>query len=415
MNTILLTPTDTLFFRDGRPMDGASSGHGAAWPLPHVINSAFHAALHRASIDGVHSHKNGRSGNYTQQRDQKFGSLITVGPFPVKDDQWFFPRPADAQSEGTSETTLRPLAETTAPSSLKDGLLPIVNTQLPSKDKPESWISAEAWDAYLQASPCREPVHFAKDSAVSSSEHQIGIGIDPNTDTQNGEQFFSASYLRLQQDWKLGIIAEAQDKINKDPANKRDLVQTLLDEKQHILIGGEQRTCSAHIFNTRIPLPKGPDVKGTLVRWTLLTPSIFPRIGDHPGGWLPSWIDTDHQVRLLDGPGKNKAKRMKIRAGSPIEAKLIGAVIPRAVPVTGWSLGKHTDDKKHGAKATHLAVPAGAVYYFEAKSEEGAKKLAAALNWHGTTDGSAIINRRSSLMGEKGFGLGVCSNFKYHQ
>ena len=68
-----------------------------------------------------------------------------------------------------------------------------------------------------------------------------------------------------------------------------------------------------------------------------------------------------------------------------------------------------------GAKSTQLAVPAGAVYYFEAESAEDAANLAAALNWHGKEDNPAMIkNRRSTLMGEKGFGLGVCGTWKYH-
>ena len=41
INTILLQPTDVLFFRDGRPMEGSLAGHGAAWPLPNVTDAAF--------------------------------------------------------------------------------------------------------------------------------------------------------------------------------------------------------------------------------------------------------------------------------------------------------------------------------------------------------------------------------------
>ena len=38
--------------------------------------------------------------------------------------------------------------------------------------------------------------------------------------------------------------------------------------------------------------------------------------------------------------------------------------------------------------------------------------LAAALNWHGgDTAGTTIRNRRSTLLGEKGFGLGVCGTW----
>src|SRR5437667_4140884 len=98
MNTILLQPTDVLFFRDGRPMEGSLAGHGAAWPLPNVINAAFHAAIHRASSERVHEHRRVARGTYAEdaKRDRKFGSLQTAGPFPMRSGgTWFFPRPAD--------------------------------------------------------------------------------------------------------------------------------------------------------------------------------------------------------------------------------------------------------------------------------------------------------------------------------
>ena len=80
------------------------------------------------------------------------------------------------------------------------------------------------------------------------------------------------------------------------------------------------------------------------------------------------------------------------------------------------------DARKAGAKSTHLAVPADAVYYFEAgpnpeldtTAEQEAQKLAAALNWHGDTAGTTIKNRRSTLLGEKGFGLGVCGTWRFY-
>lgn len=66
-----------------------------------------------------------------------------------------------------------------------------------------------------------------------------------------------------------------------------------------------------------------------------------------------------------------------------------------------------------GAKSTHLAVPAGAVYYFEAADPDHASKLAAALNWHGKDQ--TFVNRRSGLFGEKGFGLGVCGTWEFYE
>lgn len=64
-----------------------------------------------------------------------------------------------------------------------------------------------------------------------------------------------------------------------------------------------------------------------------------------------------------------------------------------------------------------LAVPAGAVYYFEANSADEACKLAAAINWHGNPKAAdfpkTIKNRRRTRLGEKGFGLGVCGTWSF--
>jgi hypothetical protein len=53
------------------------------------------------------------------------------------------------------------------------------------------------------------------------------------------------------------------------------------------------------------------------------------------------------------------------------------------------------------------------VYYFACDSAADARNLASALNWHGNSDGSIIKNRRSTLLGEKGFGLGVCGTWQF--
>jgi hypothetical protein len=121
------------------------------------------------------------------------------------------------------------------------------------------------------------------------------------------------------------------------------------------------------------------------------------------------------RVLLTAGPGFRKAQRVKANAGSAIAAVLVAAIVPKPLVVSGWSVCDERlgNDGQPGAKSTHLAVPAGAVYYFEADSERDAIALADALNWHGATRGTEIKNRRSTLMGEKGFGLGVCGTWNF--
>src|SRR5262245_54559415 len=118
LHQILLQPTDVLFFRDGRPMSGSLAGHTAAWPLPDVTNHALHAALHRAGLDGAHGHDHHKPDGSRVSDVRRFGCLATAGPFPVKAastdgnpldrSRWFFPRPRDAQLDGSVQVTLRP-------------------------------------------------------------------------------------------------------------------------------------------------------------------------------------------------------------------------------------------------------------------------------------------------------------------
>ncbi|MGF1453526.1 MAG: hypothetical protein ACFB21_15805, partial [Opitutales bacterium] len=78
-----------------------------------------------------------------------------------------------------------------------------------------------------------------------------------------------------------------------------------------------------------------------------------------------------------------------------------------------WAL-PGADPERQGAKAAQQAVPAGSLYYFAADDEAAARQLAEVLNWHGpASHGSMTINhRRSTLLGEKGFGLGACATWQ---
>jgi hypothetical protein len=459
MNSLLLHPSDVLFFRDGRPMSGSLSGAGAAWPLPTVTNAALHAALWRAGLAGQsHEHFDDK---VAKTGSQRFGSLVTAGPFPVctngAANTWFFPAPADASCTPAGKpgdpsaisTILQPVSQSWIPGSSGSNPLPFTaaSTKPPSKDKLPAWWSEGAWCDYLgtRASDDLAARRFVKsDSDFSDSEHTIGIGISPETGAQNEKQFYSASYLRLRPGWALGLLAETHEKY-EERGKRKDLVQELFPQDGTLIVGGQQRVCRVAIHaraGTRLPLPEGRRTGfpssdlgplGTchLVKWVLLSPAIWPEIpGDpvkgirsHPGGWLPSWIDKEHRVQLrIPLPKRDPAKQSReeyrkcVREQERIDARLVCALVPKPVPVTGWGLeipGADGDEvrRKSGARPVHLAVPAGAVYYFACADATAAEHLAAALNWHGAGDATAIRNRRSTLFGEKGFGIGVCTTW----
>ena len=436
-----LSPTDVLFFKDGRPMEGSSPGKGAAWPLPNVLSSAIHHAMRRADHSDLHQHRPARNGKILSQdretKGREFGSLQTAGPFPIIGEQWLFPRPSDADKKQSAETTHHPLESSVqgSASSLGRDFHPVVSKNAPSKAKAESWLTEAAFASYLNRTNSPGKGNYFNDEQLFAAEHNIGIGIDPDTDSQDGERFYSASYLRLKAGVQLGLIGNCMDKGTLGNPAMHDLIAETFpnsNSETHILAGGQQRTCTVkRESRPKLPLPMGTQITGNLVRWTLLSPAIFPHLSvseknptEHPGGWLPTWIHPQtFKVQLKDpqasirGNESRVGWRKRVSSLPVVDAKLVASSIPRAVIVTGWALCDSDDTGNlmpGGARATHLAVPAGAVYYFEASTEEEARKLAAALNWHGLSNGSEIQNRRSSLMGEKGYGLGVCSNWHSH-
>jgi len=450
---LLLQPTDVLFFRDGRPMEGATSGHGSGWPLPHVLDAALHHALRRADLGNLHQHRLARNGKkLAEDREElgrTFGSLQNAGPFPVaieKDgsETWYFPRPLDAQGSGTA-TTHRPFlgcGNLFAASS--NALHPVINTIAPSKEKPTPWLTRSEFESYLGAKPIENA--GKKDSDLFESEHTIGIGIDATTSCTKEGAFYSASYLRLRPETRLGLLTHCQDK------KAGDVIMQAFENsgsRTHIIVGGQQRTGTlTRTTPASLPLPLGlrddfpsafvPDSNGSeekhLVRWVLLTPAIYPEIEEnagkgipiHPGGSLPTWIAPDtKELRLRTRPsrqpGQSREAWRKDVANAPfIAAKLVAALTGKPLPVTGWAATaihqetQKTDSSLAGARSTHLAVPAGSVYYFACDTANAAQQLADALNWHSDSEGTQIRNRRSSLLGEKGYGLGVCSPWHPH-
>jgi hypothetical protein len=447
-----------MFFRDGRPMTGSLAGHGAAWPMPNVINGAFHAALHRAKLDAdgsnkLHAHRRGAHGVYAEDahRDRKFGSLITAGPFPVKNGAtWFFPRPHDLQDATLQPALLPTDSFDPVQSSLPDPLeYAVANRLPPDKESPaKPWLSREAFQTYLGAAnssvtSTQMAEHAVADDDLFDCEHTIGIAIDPDTGTAGQREatgkIYSAHYLRLREAWQLGVCASAEDKEFRHPQHGSDLVKTLLNGGHHqIIVGGQQRICSAlRMPDSAPPLPRGlvdgfqrRDGKSS-VKWVLLSPAVWPaieadatrHITAHPGGWLPNWIcPQTGEVLLKFGDAAREKRegretwRRRVRQQKSISAKLVAAIIPKPLVVTGWALPDEAAGESGGAQSTHVAVPAGAVYYFEADSADEARKLAAVLNWHGCeSNPTAIKNRRSTLLGEKGFGLGVCGTWQFYK
>lgn len=440
MNKLLLSPTDMLMLKDARPMAGSLSGHTLLWPTPDIIHHALHAALHRSKLQGHRHcyHPQGQERIYdNSRRVSVFGSVTQAGPFPVQigkngEEKWYFPCPLDIERAGTTPTTL-PSAQRAGGDSLPRPLR-YATAVLCTPDKGNrapAWLSSAEWQAYVRDSalPPAEAKTCGKKTedcgmnpdAIADTEFHYGIARSDATNAVEKGRFYSATSLRLKSNWRMGSWVSSAEK-TEQRGERYDIVARLFSDEKHIVVGGQQRVCTAELGPAgSLPLPGvpqlSPDADGKVrVKWVLITPAIWSRHGEHPGGWLPSWVDAaSGQVMLSGGnrsrkPGEPREEwRARLqREAAPIAAHLVAAVVGKPVSITGYATAGRTDGAE-GPKNTHMAAPAGSVYYFECDSPAAAAELCRAL--HCTASPSLI--RRSELLGEQGFGLGLCAPWHF--
>ncbi len=388
--TYELTPRDVLFFRDARPMDVNKAGkddhfnvgHGANWPRPDLL---FSAVIHEL----VRDPRAPEGAWYGTVSD-----LHITGPFPLLNGELYLPMPLDWDMSLIRFDAA--IGATDVPAPLAAGFADRV---VEKKSYPR-WISAKDYVRYLTGDVGRgkgaqetdEPVN--RDSALCQCEPRLGTTIDAETGaSKRGEGpaesgRYAAEYLRLGAGVKMACAIET--------AQADSLAN------RWVRFGGQGglvrfepagRDLAAQLGK----LPKGNPTR--FVRWTLLTPALFAK------GWYPNWLETAADGsrtgkvmipmdKVLRRPGESRAAyraRMKIEMKPFETARLIAACVGKPVAFSGY-------DSQTCEKPTELAVPAGSAYVFACETVEEAAKLVDALHLKPLSD-----------LGEKGFGLGVCS------
>ena len=196
--------------------------------------------------------------------------------------------------------------------------------------------------------------------------------------------------------------------------NATDVMARLTGDKDaetDIIMGGQQGVVT--LRRGPFHMPDSVVKEGGYLRWTLLSPAVFPAVAAHPGGWLPTWVDPTsglvmlprHKVDRQPAETRN-SWRKRVSEAPKFEAQLIAARIGKPMVFSGWDINPNPQES--GPRPTLLAVPAGSAYIFECTSMEERDDLVEALSWNGG-NGEDIRNRRSAVLGEKGYGLGVCS------
>ena len=386
-HTLQLTPRDLLFLRDARPMEASDAGLGANWPRPdqlyHALLGAFHLRWpERQQWEGEEHTRRDERPDITF----RFGALKTIGPFPKKGEDVFFPRPLDLGMK------LVKCDGTDLPKPLEYAFLPKVK----GKASLPQWVSSSAFSDYLGGQTVFDLTE--KDSDLYGADRNIGIGMDPNTGTTKDGALYQAEYLRLKENVTLVCEASCDMKLKRQDTilDAFNPEYTNHERVEQVVLGGQQGMCSLSVSAKGLALPKRPDGKPEtrFVRWTLLTPAVFN------AGWKPGWLDaggrvmlprTNSPVEKRPGESREEWRRRKF-ASIGFDAHLVAARVEKPIAFSGW-------DQTFGPKPTMLAVPAGSCYVFECGTPDEALALANALDFA----------PRSDLLGSNGFGIGVCS------
>ncbi len=394
MYTLDFIPADTLFCRDGRPLAaGSSFGRGAYWPLPTVLHSAVRSALLR-SVGEIKPRKQQPG---TVRRGQPTGNVGSLafqwlhvhGPFPVEEDsgRMWFPTPRDllpGKSNSGQPSYLHVIQAGSVSGHDPVNNLPGPLTHLvasflpPSKETLPEWVEAAFLQQYLAGVP---PLPKVEKPSLWDTDHRIGVAVDDASHTAATGQLFAAEHLRLRRGIKLRFG------ISLPPDHKRENGEgkAIGQLRQGLLqLGGEQRFGLLMDAQQEFRLPQ-VEVKGVHVKWLLLTPAIFAH------GWRPGWVNEQGNVKLrvVDKEERREFRRQRRNRADwrydegedkaeTISAQLIAACLGKPQPVGGWELlyeDRKTGETTGGGKPTHLAVPSGSVFYFQAASAPDAERL----------------------------------------
>jgi len=412
MKTILIEPTDVLFFRDAIPMSaGQGTGAGCRMPFPSTVHEALRASLLRASGELRSSkeeearppnaarkgdwHARGHDGK-TFIATRAFRSLQMAGPLPWHADHGLLvPVPLDA-AFGSGRGKLHRLQlwrdgsvprqqEWKQPSVYHSLCLPVAVTPPDKHGQVEGWWTVDQMRRYLEGETVNSGERFVPFSTAVlwETEHRIGVEIEPGNFAAKSGQLYAGSYLRPSARTRFAVQIELGDP--RAEANGEGKAIAVLD---WLLLGGEFRLarlwhknedCFSHLKRP----PAAPPGDGPcLLKWVLVTPAIFAH------GSLPGWC----------------ADSLQNRAGGPWAPGRVCLELPGRAQLASWCIGKPRtvsgwDVVDGRAKPTLLAVPAGGGYYFLCENRTTATELACKLHWQ----------PRADFYGDKGCGYGLVS------
>ncbi len=362
---LTFTPRDPIIARDGRPFGLGVGRHvkSVQWPYPSVLAGSLRTLMGKLL-----------GGGFGPDTVENLKSVTIAGPLPMYDGQLFLPAPKDVFFFASSavrddaEAHLgylpkRPFCPRPEEEGCDNpaGLLPVAPLQTEEEEikgigNPAFWSMQRMteWLSTPNGEGLAPPPYLEEDAEIENrslrmvrrgflqspaTDRRIHVKIDSSTLAAEEQMLFSTSGLDMAE----GLVMSARI------TEAGDFSHVLENLDTYHPFGGERRLVHWHRDTDAENAWACPDRIGQAlggaagIRMVLAAPGIFKH------GWKPGWLEEG----LVGHP-----------PGLPsVTLKLVGAVIDRRQPISGWSL------ESNGPKPIRRLVPAGSVYFF--RVEEG--------------------------------------------
>lgn len=344
---LFLEAVDVWLFRDGRPFDALSDHRAESLfpPYPTVIQGAIRSR--HLVVKGVDL-RDRKAIEATVGTATDYKDLRLRGPFIARRQgdnvELYFPQPADAVTVSKYRHTLKPASAPEAPhtgvltSAPTDQLLGLENK--PEKGESGLWLSESKLQRYLDGGT----VAGIPAAGLFVREDRFGIGLDNDKRVVKEGALYEVEFIRPCEG--VGLLVEVE---GYDGWPTSGMMQ----------VGGEGRG-ARFTQVTAAAWPAPPDPLPDRFKVYFATPTYFEN------GWQPERQPEDWS-RFFDG-------------GVTLQAAALG----RYESVGGFDLAS----KGNGHKPARRYVPAGSVYYFQAK---GTARLKPELIQNAVTDFGAEI------------------------
>lgn len=369
---LFLQPTDTFFFRDGRPFTKGeqSEGYSIFPPFPSTVLGALRTA-YIAENGGLADFNAGKMKSAIGTKCSLDDASIQIkGVFLGNSNlELYYPIPKDLVSKKDANDcklhtlTVESSADFDSNSKLSNNLIWNI---------PKEQVEQESSSVLMQ-SVCREYLSGYTDNLIFEKTNFVidepKVGIARSRETMTAEE---------------GMLYRINMKRFDDTPNAPQLGFVVncggisFPDNGMVKLGGEGKAFT-YCHTTHIPDPLDEEYRKEiqeLIQETqmfklyLVTPTIFTQ------GWLPDWIQS-HDLRS--------------EPSSQISLELITAAVGNYVTIGGWDVANTRP------KPAYRAVPAGSVYYFRLRDSTTAEEIFNHFHYKNVSDYSK----------QEGFGLAL--------